>query len=112
MARITQVQVEKAMRLAQEKERAFKEQERKAESRKKVILGGLILLAARNIEREGLPKDKAVGFFQFLANQNGIALRDARFLAERLEEGYAAPFEEATARLEAQSASLNLGGSQ
>lgn len=102
MARITQAQVEKAMRLAQEKERAFKEQERRAESRKKVILGGLILLAARNIERDGLPRDKAVGFFQFLANQKGVALRDARFLSQRLEEGYAAPFQRVADALEAQ----------
>lgn len=101
MARITQAQVEKAIRHAQERERAFKEQERKDESRKKVILGGLIILAARNIEKDGLPKDKAIGFFRFLAAQNGIALRDARFLAERLEDDYAAPFFEVAARLEA-----------
>lgn len=104
MGRITQAQVEKAIRHAQDRERAFKEQERKAESRKKVILGGLIILAARNIERDGLPRDKAIGFFRFLASQKGMALRDARFLAERLEDDYAAPFREATARLEAEDA--------
>ena len=104
MAHITQAQVEKAIRHAQDKERAFNEQERKAESRKKVILGGLIILAARNIEKDGLPKDKAISFFRFLASQKGMALRDARFLAERLEDDYAAPFREAAARLEAQDA--------
>ena len=104
MARITQAQVEKAIRHAQERERAFKEQERKAESRKKVILGGLIMLAARNIERDGLPRDKAISFFRFLASQKGIALRDARFLSERLEDDYAAPFKEAAAKMEAQDA--------
>lgn len=104
MARITQSQVEKAIRHAQEKESAFKEQERKSESRKKVILGGLIILAARNIEKDGLPRDKAINFFRFLASQKGLALRDARFLAEHLEHDYAAPFHEAAARLEAQDA--------
>ena len=112
MALITQAQVEKAMRLAQEKEQAFKEQERKSESRKKVILGGLILLAARNIERDGLPKEKAVGFFQFLAGQKGIALRDAKFLAERLEESYAQPFQRAATLLEAQYSATKPAGSQ
>jgi hypothetical protein len=104
MGRITQAQVEKAIRHAQDRERAFKEQERKAESRKKVILGGLIILAARNIEKDGLPRDKAISFFRFLASQKGMALRDARFLAERLEDDYAAPFREAAARLEAEDA--------
>jgi hypothetical protein len=104
MARITQAQVEKAIRHAQDRERAFKEQERKAESRKKVILGGLIMLAARNIERDGLPRDKAISFFRFLASQKGVTLRDARFLAERLEDDYAVPFQQAADKLEAQDA--------
>ena len=78
MGRITQAQVEKAIRHAQDRERAFKEQERRAESRKKVILGGLIILAARNIEKDGLPRDKAISFFRFLASPSfSIRLRVA-----------------------------------
>lgn len=98
MARITPELLEKRKRLLMEAERAFKQQERKDDARKKILLGSLVLRAIKN--EGGSSAEKMV---EFLAHQDGVSLRDIRFLAEVFDEPFAEIFEKVAQELEAKN---------
>jgi len=98
MARITPERLEKRKRLLLEAERAFKQQERKDDTRKKILLGSLVILAIKNDGGSG-----AVKMVEYLAQQDGVSLRDVRFLAEVLDEPFSEIFGKASETSEALS---------
>lgn len=102
MTRITPELVEKRKRLLMEAEKAFKQQERKDDARKKILLGSQVLLAIKNDGGDGAHK-----MVEFLANQEGVSIRDVKFLADVFEEPYAGIFTKVVEKLEAENEQKN-----